>query len=57
MEIMLHYAVELMKACQAPKLHNYELRKSLLSLTFTDTVCRDAFYGECLGFQVCYGYV
>lgn len=55
MEIMLHYALQLMKACQAPKLHNYELRKSLLSLTYTHTVCRDAFYGECLGFQVCYG--
>ena len=50
---MTHYALELMNASQAPLLHNQEMRKSLLSLTFTESACRDAFYGRCLGFQVC----
>ena len=51
---MIRHALELMNASQVPLLHNQDMRKSLLSLTFTESACRDAFYGRCLGFQVCY---
>ena len=51
---MVQHALELMNASQVPLLHNQDMHKSLLSLTFTETACRDAFYGRCLGFQVRY---
>lgn len=53
MERICHHAHALMTVSDAPVLYNNgEMKKSLLSLLYTDTACRDAFYGRCLGFQV-----
>ena len=53
MERICYHANALMTVNDSPNLHNSgEMRRSLLSLLYTETVCRDAFYGRCLGFQV-----
>ena len=53
MERICYHANALMTVNDSPNLHNNgDMRRSLLSLLYTETVCRDAFYGRCLGFQV-----
>uniref|UniRef100_A0A1X7TZZ6 Hormone-sensitive lipase n=1 Tax=Amphimedon queenslandica TaxID=400682 RepID=A0A1X7TZZ6_AMPQE len=56
MERICYHANALMTVNDSPNLHNSgDMRRSLLSLLYTETVCRDAFYGRCLGFQYSQG--